>query len=166
MKPTSERWDLYDKDYKKIEGAGMLRGEPIPAGRFHLVGNVLVKHADGTYLLMLRDRAKKHGGMWEASAGGSALAGETALQCAVRELAEESGIDCPDLKELGVTVSEKNRTIYVEYLCVYGGPKDAVKLQEGETTAYKWVSRDELLSMSLSELLSGRAQDRIRRGLA
>ena len=56
MKPTSERWDLYDKDYKKIEGAGMLRGEPIPAGRFHLVGNVLVRHADGTYLLMLRDR--------------------------------------------------------------------------------------------------------------
>ena len=110
MKPTSERWDLYDKDYKKIEGAGMLRGEPIPAGRFHLVGNVLVRHADGTYLLMLRDRAKKHGGMWEASAGGSALAGETALQCAVRELAEESGIVCSDLKELGVTVSEKNRT--------------------------------------------------------
>ena len=163
---TSERWDLYDKDFKKIEGAVMQRGEPIPAGRFHLVGNVLVRHADGSYLLMLRDRNKKHGGMWEASAGGSALAGETALQCAVRELEEESGIVCPDLKDLGVTVSEKNRTIYVEYLGVYGGPKDTIKLQQGETTAYKWVSRDELLAMSLSELLSGRAQDRVRRGMA
>ena len=162
----SEVWDLYDKDFKIIEGASINRGEAIPAGRFHLVGNVLVRHADGTYLIMLRDRAKKHGNMWEASAGGSALKGEDAFSCAVRELAEESGIVCRDLKELGVTVSEKTRTIYVEYLCVYGGPKDAVKLQQGETTAYKWVSKEELLAMSLSELLSGRAQERIRRGLA
>ena len=166
MAGNTELWDLYDKDYKKIEGAVQRRGEAIPAGCFHLVGNVLVRHADGTYLLMLRDRSKKHGGMWEASAGGSALQGENALQCAVRELAEESGIRSAELKELGVTISEKNRTIYAEYLCVYGGPKDAIKLQQGETTAYKWISREELLAMSLSELLSGRAQERIRRGMA
>ena len=162
----AEIWDLYDKDFNRIDGVSLCRGEAIPAGRFHLVGNVLVRHADGTYLLMLRDRAKKHGGMWEASAGGSALQGETPLQCAMRELEEESGIVCRDLKDLGVTVSEKNRTIYAEYLCVFSGPKDSVRLQKGETTAYKWVSRDELLAMSLSELLSGRAQERIRRGLA
>jgi len=177
----AEIWDLYDKDFNRIEGASLFRGEAIPAGRFHLVGNVLVRHEDGTYLLMLRDRAKKHGGMWEASAGGSALAGETALACAARELAEETGIICKErsqgsgtgsglaggsLKDLGVTVSDKTRTIYAEYLCVVSGPKDAVRLQQGETTAFKWVSRDEILAMSLSELLSGRAQERIRRGLA
>ena len=166
MAGNRELWDSYDKNFIKTGNATLTRGEAIPAGQFHLVGNVLVRHADGTYLLMLRDRMKKHGGMWEASAGGSALAGETALQCARRELEEESGIVCGDIKDLGVTVSEKNRTIYAEYLCVYDGPKDAVRLQKGETTAYKWVSKDELLAMSLSELLSGRAQDRVRRGLA
>ena len=193
----AEIWDLYDKDFNKIEGASITRGEAIPAGRFHLVGNVLVRHEDGTYLIMLRDRAKKHGGMWEASAGGSALKGETPIQCAARELAEESGIVCKGasgaaggalagaaagalaggiggasvltggpLKDLGVTVNEKSRTIYAEYLCVVSGPKDAVRLQKGETTAFKWVSKEELLALSLSELLSGRAQERVRRGLA
>ena len=183
----AEIWDLYDKDFNKIEGASITRGEAIPAGRFHLVGNVLVRHEDGTYLIMLRDRAKKHGGMWEASAGGSALKGETPIQCAARELAEESGIVCKGASGAAggalagaaagalaggiggasvLTVNEKSRTIYAEYLCVVSGPKDAVRLQKGETTAFKWVSKEELLALSLSELLSGRAQERVRRGLA
>ena len=38
---------------------------------------------------MQRDPRKPWGGMWEATAGGSALAGETPLECAARELREE-----------------------------------------------------------------------------
>ena len=41
---------------------------------------------------MQRDFRKHLGGKWELTAGGSALQGETALECASRELREETGI--------------------------------------------------------------------------
>lgn len=64
--------------------------QTIDDGMYHLVGEVIVKHIDGTYLIMQRDFKKHYGGMWELTAGGSALLGETPLECAVRELREET----------------------------------------------------------------------------
>ncbi len=46
-----ELWDAYDKDFNKIEGITLVRGEPIPDGFFHLVCEVVVKHEDGSYLV-------------------------------------------------------------------------------------------------------------------
>ena len=83
-----ELWDAYDKDFQKIAGKTLVRGELIPQGLYHLVCDIIVRHADGAYLLMQRDPRKPWGGMWEATAGGSALAGETPLECAARELRE------------------------------------------------------------------------------
>lgn len=77
-----ELWDAYHSSFIKIENVTLVRGETIPKGMFHLVCEILVKHEDGTFLLMKRDPRKHFGGMWEATAGGSALAGETPLQCA------------------------------------------------------------------------------------
>lgn len=151
-----ELWDAYDADFNKIDGITLVRGEPIPKGMLHLVCDVIVRHADGEYLLMQRDKRKHYGGMWEATAGGSALVGESPLECAHRELLEETGIDAPELTQLG-TVTTDDR-IYVEFLCVTDCDKRAVTLQEGETSAYRWVSRDELVSMKKSELVTERMQ--------
>lgn len=42
---------------------------------------------------------KKHlGGMWELSAGGYALKNESPIECAKRELKEETGIESINLK--------------------------------------------------------------------
>lgn len=68
----------------------MVRGEKIPKGLYHLVSEIIVRHQDGTYLLTQRDERKDFGGMWEATAGGSALKGESPLDCAKRELYEET----------------------------------------------------------------------------
>ena len=87
-----EIWDAYDKELNKIDNVQLIRGEPIPDGFYHLVCDIVVKHTDGTYLLMQRDFKKTFGGMWELTAGGSALAGETPLEGAMRELREETGI--------------------------------------------------------------------------
>ena len=76
--------DAYNKEYEKIEGMILIRGEAIPDGFYHLASDVIVKHVDGTYLLMQRDIRKHFGGMWEAIAGGSALKGEGSLACAIR----------------------------------------------------------------------------------
>ena len=83
-----EIWDAYDENFNIIEGVTLVRGEEetIPEGVYHLVVDILVKHKDGTYLLMQRDPNKSNGSMWEASGGGSALTGETAYTAALREL--------------------------------------------------------------------------------
>lgn len=151
-----ELWDAYDKDFNKIEDMTLVRGEEIPAGVFHLVCDIIVRHTEGEYLLMKRDPRKHFGGMWEATAGGAAIHNETPLECAVRELREETGIAANELVEVGRT-SNRN-TFFVEYLCVTDCAKDSVVLQAGETVAYKWVSREELLSMKKSELVTERMQ--------
>ena len=47
----------------------MFRGNPIPDGLFHIVSEVLVKHKDGSILVMQRDWHKEeHAGLFEASA--------------------------------------------------------------------------------------------------
>ena len=65
--------DAYNKEYEKIEGMILIRGEAIPDGFYHLASDVIVKHVDGTYLLMQRDIRKHFGGMWEATAGGFSI---------------------------------------------------------------------------------------------
>ncbi len=151
-----ELWDAYDSGFRRIEGQTLVRDEPIPAGLYHLVSDILVRHRDGTYLLMRRDPRKHYGGLWEATAGGSALQGETALDCARRELGEETGILAGDLTELGTVMGEN--TIYVEFLCVTDWPKDRVTLQPGETVDYRWVTREALLEMKRKELVTERME--------
>ena len=153
-----ELWDAYDEDCKIIEGVTLTRGEKVPDGMYHLVSDVIVRHEDGEYLLMQRDPRKHYGGMWEATAGGSALKGETAYECAVRELREETGISSEDLEEVGREVDAGTCTIYVEFLCVTDADKDGVTLQEGETSAFRWVTKDELLAMNKDELVTKRMQ--------
>ena len=151
-----ELWDAYDSGFRKLEGKTLVRGERIPFGMYHLVCDILVRHEDGMYLLMLRDRRKKHGGLWEASAGGSAMRGETPLQCAVRELKEETGITADRIQEIGRERNTKNRALYVEYLCITDTEKNGIVLQEGETAGYQWVNAKELVSMQGNGLSSAR----------
>ena len=151
-----ELWDAYDSGFRRIEGQTLVRGEPIPAGLYHLVSDILVRHRDGTYLLMRRDPRKHYGGLWEATAGGSALRGETALDCARRELREETGILAGDLTKVGTETGEN--TIYVEFLCVTDWPKDRITLQPGETVDYRWVTGETLLQMKRDELITERMQ--------
>ena len=151
-----ELWDAYDSNFRKQEGRRFIRGEKIPEGMFHLVCDVIVRHIDGSYLLMLRDHRKRHGGQWEASAGGSAIAGETPIQCAVRELYEETGITAENIREIGRERNARNRAVYVEFICITDVDKKNIVLQEGETSGYRWVDRDELLSMKDNGLCSVR----------
>lgn len=78
MKKTAiELWDAYYENGTPAN-RDLVRGQPIPKGLYHLVSEVLVRHADGDYLLMQRDPRKPHfGGFFEATAGGSALRART-----------------------------------------------------------------------------------------
>jgi len=152
----AELWDAYDNAFNKINDITLVRGEPIPEGIYHLVSEIIVKHVDGTYLLMKRDFSKHFGGRWELTAGGSTLQGENSLESAVRELREETGIVATEIKEIGRFVQDFNHSLYVEYLCVTDCNKDSIVLQEGETIDYRWIDRDSLLEIKEDELASKR----------
>ncbi len=49
-----------------------------------------------------------------------------------------------------------HKTIYVDYLCETDSEKNSVVLQEGETSAFKWVTAAELGSMTRDELATQR----------
>ena len=151
-----ELWDAYNRDFKKIQGITLIRGEAIPEGFFHLVCDIIVRRTNGSYLIMQRDKRKHLGGMWEATAGGSALQGEDPLTCARRELREETGITSDNLIEVGRVIHYGHQSLYVDYLCVTDIDENDIVLQEGETADYKWITADELRKMSRDELATQR----------
>ena len=141
-----ELWDAYDRDGNPV-GQTLVRGKPIPEGLYHLVCDVLVRHTDGTYLLMQRDPNKETWpGVFEATAGGSALTGETPLEGAKRELMEETGIARGTFSPLFYDIGRN--TLYRGFLCETDWPKDQITLQKGETVSFRWVTMDELRAMA------------------
>lgn len=156
-----ELWDAYDKDMNKT-GDDLVRGQEIPDGLYHLACEVIVKHVDGTYLITKRDLNKSvWPGYWEIGSGGSALKGESPIDCITRELEEETGISLRNLvrhietdndcfKEIDYRVLEKDKTHFYTYLCVTNIGKNDIVLQEGETIAYKWLTKKELLKLAHS----------------
>ncbi len=138
-----ELWDAYSKD-EKFTGDTLVRGEKIPEGLYHLVCEVLVRHTDGSYLCMKRSEKKpNYGGWYEATAGGSALAGEDKWQCVERELFEETGISCQEFEEVAQFREERKQAFFHIFICTVNCDKAKVQLQEGETEDYLWMTEEE-----------------------
>ena len=148
-----EKWDLYDGQGNRTgETWERSRAREIPEGKFHYVCDVLIRHQDGTFLLTLRDPEKDpYPGCWEASAGGSALAGEAPEAAARREMLEETGLKAEKMELIGTTWKQETRSAIWAYLAEVSCAKDAVRLQEGETADYQWMEADQFLRMIREE---------------
>lgn len=155
-----EIWDGYNRN-GTLAGTDLIRGKRIPQGLYHLVCEVLVRHTDGDCFLMRRAATKpNYGGYWEATAGGSALKGEDKFTCIKRELLEETGISANDFTELGRFVFEDSQCIFYTFLCVTDCDKASVRLQDGETDAYKWVTEQEFIAFVNSDKMIKRQKKR------
>ena len=64
---------------------------------------------------------------------------------------EETGIVADSLEELDWSLGRSS--IHCRYLCLTDCAKDSIKLQDGETCDYRWVTTQELLAMKESELI-------------
>ena len=99
-----EIWDLYDRD-RNLTGETAVRGKPLPAGRYHLVVDVLFLNSKGETLLQRRAKEKDIlPDIWSVT-GGSAVAGEDSATACVRETEEEMGFT-PDMARARVLLTE------------------------------------------------------------
>ncbi len=148
-----EIWDLYDERGNKTgETWERSRAREIPEGRYHIVCDILIRHEDGAFLLTFRDPRKDiYPGCWEASAGGSALAGETPEEGARREMLEETGLKAEKLELIGITRKRETRSAVYAFIAVVDCSKDAVRLQEGETVDYQWLEPSAFLRLIQEE---------------
>ena len=148
-----EIWDLYDeKGNKTGETWERSRALEIPEGRYHIVCDILIRHLDGDFLLTLRDSRKEmYPGCWEASAGGSALAGETPEEGARREMLEETGLKTEKLELISITRKPESRSAVYAFIAIVDSAKDSVLLQEGETVDYQWINPTAFLRLIREE---------------
>lgn len=149
----SEKWDLMNADRVSLNKTHT-RGTPLKKGEYHLVVEIWTFNSNGEILLTLRHPEKEaYPNYWE-NTGGSALAGETSIEAAVRELEEETGITAsPD--ELIFIDSVRAVTAFHDiYLLKKDWPLTDIKFQDGETVDAQWVSLDQMDVLMLSKKIA------------
>lgn len=142
-----ELWDLYTKDREKLAET-MERGVPHPVGKYRLVVHIAIFNSRGEMLVQQR-QADKFGwpSMWDISASGSVITGETTSMAAERELGEELG--------LPISFADRRPALTVHFPEGLGDvfllEKDVdlstLTLQKEEVQAVRWATEEEILRM-------------------
>lgn len=147
MSKQDEFWDIYTKDREKT-GRLHKRGEKLKPGEYHLAVHVCIFNSKNQMLIQQRQPFKKDwSNMWDFSACGSALAGETSHQAAEREVFEELGIRL-DLSEIRPQFTINFEDGFADvYLVEAEIEPETLKLQVEEVQAAKWVEKEEVLKM-------------------
>jgi isopentenyldiphosphate isomerase len=144
---------------------GLPAGRVVPksavhrGGEWHRSVHVWLIGSDGRLLLQRRALTKdNHPGQWDVSAAGHVSAGETPVDAAIRETAEEIGVSlsAADLRHVA-TLREQwvlNGGAYVDneihevYVVRRDVDADALVLQREEVAEARWVTTGELRSMT------------------
>lgn len=138
----SEFWDIYDKD-RKLTGRTVERGKPMGRDEYHIVVNVWIRNSKGQWLISKRTANKHFPLLWEPT-GGSAVAGESSFDAALRETREELGVELdPEKGELFTTALRQCKE-FPDFLDVWVFAHDcdieSVTLQPGETCDAIWAT--------------------------
>lgn len=114
-------------------------------------GLLLVRPATATdpAAVVLQHRApwSDQGGTWGVP-GGARLTGESAVDGALRESAEEAGIDPAAVRVVGEHLLDHGDWSYTTVLAVTSGPVDA-RPTDDESIAIVWVPLDEVAALPL-----------------
>ena len=137
MAMERELWDAYDRAGDLL-GFDLVRGEPIPAGAFHLVAEVYAVTTDGQVLVTRRHPKKPFGGLWEVT-GGSVLKGEGPVEL------------CPVYVDVRDNLREGQPSIYHCFLTAFALREQAVRLQEGETVDWKLLPWEDFRRFVLTD---------------
>lgn len=142
-----ELWDVYDIN-RRLTGRLHRRGDQMDEGDYHLVVHVCIFNSENQLLIQQRQPWKKGWpNMWDLSAAGSAVAGDTSQNAAEREVKEELG--------LVINLSNERPRFTINfpngfddyYMITQDVNIEELQLQEEEVQAVKWVEQQELMQM-------------------
>ncbi len=138
--------DLYDEN-KELTGETLVRGEPMPQGRYKLSIHIWIMNSEGKVYIQKRAAERKiFPNKWE-NPGGGATVGQTSEQSFVREFEEELGIS-PDLKNSKLILTIKREKDFVDMWFVKQDFDIAkLKLQKEEVCAAKWATFEDIKEM-------------------
>lgn len=147
-----ELWDIYDIDRVKT-GRVAQRGKPaseggLGEGEYHLVVHICVFNGRGQLLLQQRQKDKEgYPNLWDVSAAGSALAGETSAAAASRELREELGLVHDFTKERPFWTTHFERGFDDWYFIRMEADISDLRLQPEEVQDARWADLAEIERM-------------------
>ena len=145
-----ELWDIYDVN-RQPKGYTHVRGDKMKPGDYHITVNVWICNSKGEYLITKRTPNKVWGGYWECT-GGSVVAGDDSLTCALKEVNEETGLTLnPDNGEMIWTYNRMLLYSMEDFCDVWFFQQDFeindVVYQEGETCDAMWASQKKIENM-------------------
>lgn len=148
-----EYWDVYDRDRiktgKKVKRGNKSYGNSNLLGsEYHLVVHICIFNSNNQMLIQKRQSSKETlANLWDISAAGSALFGETSYEAAQREVSEELGyaIDLSGKREhLSINF---DRGFDDFYLINEDIDLDSLTLQKEEVQAVKWAKEEDILKL-------------------
>jgi isopentenyldiphosphate isomerase len=150
-----EIMDIYDK-YRQKTGRTHERGNPMNEGDYHLVVHVWIVNDKGEFLIQKRQPWKNGWpNMWDGSAAGSAILGDSSEAAAIRETKEELGIDL-DISKGEILFTIKSSSSFEDiWLVRQNVDMSDLKLQYEEVADAKWATLEEIkLMMQAGEFIS------------
>jgi isopentenyldiphosphate isomerase len=143
--------DIFDENDNLVGRA--MKSEAWVKGWWHRGARVLIYNSRGEIFTQLRSVTKElHPGKWDVGVAGHVGAGESYISAALRETAEEAGLNfCEnDLELLMSDTFEKNLDGMIEkvftrtYFARFDGTESEIKIQEEEVQTFKFMNADEL----------------------
>jgi len=143
-----EIWDVYDA-LRNPTGKTHQRGKPMEAGEYHMVVHGCVFNSRGQMLIQQRQPFKEGWpNLWDVTASGSALAGETPQQAMAREMLEEVGIT-HDFEGIRPVLTINFDVGFADWFLIQRDDIDchSLRLQPEEVQAARWATLEEILQM-------------------
>ena len=141
-----EIFDLYDAS-RRLTGETMVRGTPVPADRYRGVIHVCIFNSKGEMLIQQRQPFKAHWpNMWDLTAGGCVVSGESSQLGARRELGEELGLDVDFSRTPPAFTVTFNGGFDDYYILERDLDISQLRLQPEEVQSVKWASLGDVLT--------------------
>ena len=120
-------------------------------GRYNVVPRTLILIRENKMVLLQKGSATKK--IWAGlynGLGGHVERGEDLLTSAKRELCEEAGITCDDLKMVGSVMIDVDGTQGI-LMCVFSGKRPTGEIRASEEGPVEWVEEENVSSLPVVE---------------